>query len=269
MIYIKGVNGVKIAVYDYNPGGKETVFLVHGWPLSGKMYEYQTELLLRRGYRVVVIDLRGFGKSDVPAYGYSYDLMSEDIYCIVKALGLRAFILVGFSMGGAIVLRYMRRFRGYGVKKLILLSAAAPCWTQRENFPYGLTKDYVDGLIYLASTDRPQLCRNFSRQLFSCPHSEYVINWFEGIALEASGVGTIQTAVSLRDEDGRQDLKCVNVPARIIYGMKDQVVDPQLISTQHREIKGSKLYTLSDSGHGIVYDQLKEFNKYFLEAIMC
>ena len=132
MFFVEVSDGVKVAVYDYNPKGKQTVLLVHGWPLSHKMYEYQINCLLDLGYRVTALDLRGFGASDTPAGGYSYDRMANDIYEVVCALDLKDFILVGFSMGGAIVLRYMNCCRGYGVKKLILLSAAAPSWTRRS-----------------------------------------------------------------------------------------------------------------------------------------
>ena len=117
MFYVNSTDGVKIAVYDYNCGGTETVLLVHGWPLSHKIYEYQIPILVRMGYRVVALDLRGFGMSDVPGCGYSYDQMAADIHQVVKRLRLWSFTLVGFSMGGAISLRYMRLFRGYEEKE--------------------------------------------------------------------------------------------------------------------------------------------------------
>lgn len=269
MFYINSVDGVKIAVYDYNCGGTETVLLIHGWPLSHKIYEYQIPMLIENGYRVVALDLRGFGQSDAPGCGYSYDQMAMDILQVVKRMRLWAFTLVGFSMGGAISLRYMRICRGYGVKKLILLSAAAPCWTQRPGYPYGLTKEYVDGLICQIETDRAQFAENFSHQLFASPHSASIIDWFGQIALSASAVGTIGAALSLRDEDGRDDFVYVNVPTVIIHGDKDEVVSDELARIQHECICGSQLYTLKDSGHGIMYDQLEEFNEIFLNAVMC
>ena len=133
MQYIKSNDGIKIAVYDYNPKGKQTFFLIHGWPLSHKIYEYQISLLTNCGFRVVAVDLRGFGKSDTPACGYTYNQMAADIFSVVQRLKLRNFILVGFSMGGAIALRYMNIYKGFGVCKLILLSAAAPCFAQRSD----------------------------------------------------------------------------------------------------------------------------------------
>lgn len=268
MYYITSNDGTKIAVYDYNPQGERTIFLIHGWPLSNKIFEYQVNLLTNFGCRVVTVDLRGFGRSDAPAGGYSYDQMSADIFQIVRQLCLKRFILVGFSMGGAIALRYMNRYNGMGVCKLILLSAAAPCFTQRPGFPYGKTVQEVNSLISLAETDRPQLCRNFSQQLFACPHSDAAIDWFRDIALSASGIGTIKCGIALRDEDGRDDLRCVHVPTYIIHGGKDIIVSKELAEIQHENICGSKLINIPDSGHGIMYDQLEEFNTILMQSII-
>lgn len=269
MFYVNSTDGVKIAVYDYNCGGAETVVLVHGWPLSHKIYEYQIPILVRRGYRVVALDLRGFGMSDAPGCGYCYDQMAADIFQVVKRLRLWSFTLAGFSMGGAIVLRYMHLFRGYGVKKLFLLAAAAPCWTQRPGFPYGLTREYVDGLICQIETDRAKFAEAFTSQLFSCPQSECIQLWFWNIVMSASAIGTIEAAVSLRDEDGRDDLCYVTVPTVIIHGAKDEVVSNELAEIQHETIRGSKLFTLEDSGHGIMYDQLEDFNEIFIRELEC
>lgn len=267
MYYITSNDGTKIAVYDYNPQGKQTVFLIHGWPLSHQIFEYQINLLTDCGYRVVAVDLRGFGRSDTPVCGYTYHQMAADIYQVVRQLCLKRFILVGFSMGGAIALRYMNCYNGFGVCKLILLSAAAPCFAQRPGCPCGKPLQEVNDLISLAKTDRPLLCLNFSRQLFANPHSDAVVDWFRDIALSASGIGTIKSAVALRDEDGGKDLKCVHVPTYIIHGSKDMIVSDKLAEIQHKGICGSKLITLPDSGHGIIYDQLEKFNSLFMDCI--
>ena len=192
MFTITASDGVRIAVYDLNPQSQKVALLIHGWPLSHEIFEYQTELLLENGYRVVSLDLRGFGASDAPAFGYCYDQMAMDVHSVVECLGLRRFTLAGFSMGGAVALRYMRVCRGQGVCRLILLAAAAPIWTQREDYPSGIACGAVNALIDQAATDRPQLAKDFSRQLFACQHSEAAIDWFRGIALSASGVGTIR-----------------------------------------------------------------------------
>ena len=268
MFSLSSTDGVKIAVYDWNPAGERTVLLVHGWPLSHKIFEYQLVPMLNKGYRVVMLDLRGFGSSDAPAGGYSYDQMACDIHCVVKQLKLHDVTLVGFSMGGAIALRYMNRFEGCGVKKLILLAAAAPSWTRRPGYPYGLTREYVNSLIAQAATDRAKLACEFShKQLFYCPHSQAVKGWFEDIALSASSIGTVQTAISLRDEDTRQDLAAVKVPTVILHGAKDVVVSSDLARLQHEGIADSRLITLPNSGHGIMYDELERFNRVFFASL--
>ncbi len=267
---IRTSDGVRIAVFDPNPRGKEVVLLVHGWPLSHKIFEYQENLLLCRGYRVISIDLRGFGDSEMPAEGYDYDRMARDIFEVVRRLGLKCFVLGGFSMGGAIVLRYMRLFQGYGVKKLMLFAAAAPCWTRREGFPYGMTREMVDKMICQILEDRPQFAHTFAHeQLLACPHSEAVKNWFEDIALSATMHGTVMTAISLRDEDGRKDLCAVQVPTAIFQGNRDVVVPRELTMYQYTHIPGAVMYELCNSGHGMMYDEQEIFNHYMMEFLNC
>lgn len=268
MFYVRSTDGVKLAVYDPNPAGSEVVLLIHGWPLSHKIYEYQCELLLARGYRPISMDLRGFGASDAPLGPYDYDQMAQDIYNVVCALQLSAFTLVGFSMGGAIVLRYMNRFQGYGVKRLLLLAAAAPSWVERPGFPHGLSRETVDSLIEGIRTNRPQVCQTFTHeQLFASLQSQPMMDWFQAIALSADGWATLQTCISLRDEDGRADLAAVQVPTFILHGAKDVVVSSALAQAQHEGIAGSMLFTLENSGHAIMVDQLQEFNSCFLQAL--
>ncbi|MDR2559533.1 MAG: alpha/beta hydrolase [Oscillospiraceae bacterium] len=273
MIHINS-SGVKIAVNEYNREcsqrcGVDTVLLLHGWPLSHLIFEYQINLLVELGYHVVGVDFRGFGASDSPAFGYDYNQMAYDVHNVIKALGLSKIALAGFSMGGAVALRYMRLFKGLRVKKLILLAAAAPRFTKSETFPYGIDGRDVDAMIEKANNDRPELCRNFvDEKLFAQQHSRSVKSWFTGIAQSASGIGTIKAAVSLRDEDGRDDLKCINVPVYIIRGEKDTVVPVSVTDFQHRNIKGSTLFSLKNSAHGIIYDELENFNNFFVKSLV-
>ena len=267
MFYICGKYGAKLAVYDPNPRGRQTVLMVHGWPLAARMYEYQERLLLERGFRVVTFDLPGFGNSSASAHGYCYNCLADDLYAVVRALRLRRFTLVGFSMGGAIVLRYMRRHQGYGVKKLALLAAAAPRFTRTEDFPYGMSREEVNGLIRQAETDRAQLSYDFSRKLLYSPHSEAIKDWFMDISEQANQFATVKTAISLRDEDGRKDLASVRVPTAIFHGTEDQVVPFDLGEYQHLHIPCSQLIPFSQSGHAVFYDELERFNRRFLRFV--
>lgn len=265
MFFVTVRNGIKIAVEDLNCGAEKTIVMVHGWPLSGKIFEYQKDFLTRFGYRVVTLDLRGFGQSDAPTYGYSYDEMASDIRQVVQALHLNCFVLAGFSMGGAIAIRYISRYNGYGVKKLVLMGAAAPSFTKRPGVPYGQTREYVNQLISQAETDRPALAESFGKMLLATPHSNAVLQWFTGISFGASGIGTIETARSLRDEDLCQDMKKIHVPTGIFHGKKDMVVPFELGQMQQQEICNSVLYPFENSGHAVFYDELEQFHK----ALLC
>ena len=268
MYFVKTTDEVNLAVYDLNPKGKRTILLIHGWPLSHLIFEYQLEMLLSENWRVVTVDLRGFGNSDVPAGGYSYDQLAEDIYRVVCALRLDHFVLAGFSMGGAVALRYMNRFQGYGVRRLILLSAASPCFVRSCECPFGLDREDVNEMIEEAASDRPSFVRNFSHnQLFACCHSDAALDWFEKIALSASGIATVQCGLTLRDEDGREDLECVRVPTAIIHGGRDQVVPVEMARYQQEHIRSASLCILENSGHGIFYDEPDCFNDVFLQAL--
>jgi Predicted hydrolases or acyltransferases (alpha/beta hydrolase superfamily) len=133
---------IRLHVTDAGEGWP--VVLIPGWPLSDEMYEYQYNDLINNNFRVIGITLRGFGKSDKPYGDYNYDVHASDIKTVLKKLDIKDAVLGGFSMGGAIAIRYMAANKGARVSKLVLAGAAAPVWTQRDDFPYNLPKSAVD-----------------------------------------------------------------------------------------------------------------------------
>lgn len=260
MLMVRCSDGAEIAVYDPNPGGSPTVLLVPGFLLPHQMYEYQVQELLRRGYRPVAFDPRGGGFSAAEVGDYSYSQMAKDILHIVNTLRLHQFVLVGFSTGGAVALRYMNQCGGQGVKKLVLLAAAS-------NFPSGALMETAARLQQLARADRPQMCWELTRILFKQPHSEAVLEWFSSLVLAASPLGTSQFLENLCKEDCRWDLAHVHVPTAIFQGAEDVFLPCGLTEYQHREIGNSRLYTMEHSGHGLFYDELEPFNAAFFSFI--
>src|SRR5687767_7839435 len=98
MPYAEARDGTQLHVKDMGKG--EPVILIHGWPLTGDMFEYQTLALLEAGYRVITYDRRGFGQSGHPADGYDYDTFADDLASVIDTTGVESVSLVGFSMGG-------------------------------------------------------------------------------------------------------------------------------------------------------------------------
>jgi non-heme chloroperoxidase len=260
MPYIEVEKKVKIFVEDINPKGTPTVLFLHGWPLNRNMFEYQFDQLPKCGFRVIGMDLRGYGKSDRPWDGYDYDRLAEDVYCVIKALNLCDISLVGFSAGGAIAVRYMARFSGYCVAKLALISAALPVFTQRPDYPYSLPIEEVDKLIHQTYTDRPWMISEFSRKFFARRMSPQFLHWFESLCLKASGHATASLAISLRNEDLRKDIEQIHVPTTLFHGVYDQIVPFPNAEITCRQIKDAALIPFEFSGHGLILDELEKFN---------
>ncbi|MDF2614717.1 MAG: hypothetical protein K0S71_2503 [Clostridia bacterium] len=267
MYYLEVERGVKILVDDLNPRGKKTVFLIHGWPLNHKMYEYQVEFLIERGFRCISIDLRGFGSSDAPAWGYFYTRLADDIYAVMRTINARELTMVGFSMGAAIAIRYVARHSGYRVTKLALLAPAAPSFTKRPGYPYGMTPEEVDALIIQASKDRPQMVTEFGKKFFASKITESFSTWFNSLGFAASGYGTIKTAEMLRDADLSSDLPKILVPTGIFHGKLDQICPFEFAIEVNKGIKNSKIYPFEQSGHAVFYDELSLFNNEFLDFL--
>ncbi|RYG30983.1 MAG: alpha/beta fold hydrolase, partial [Chitinophagaceae bacterium] len=143
--YIEVEKNVKLHVTDLGNG--QPIVLIHGWPLSDAMYEYQYQYLEQKGFRVIGISLRGFGKSDKPYGKYDFDVFSDDIKIVLEKLKIRNAVLGGFSMGGAVVIHYITKYNSAHISKLALFAAAAPSWSQREGYPYGVSDADAAALI--------------------------------------------------------------------------------------------------------------------------
>lgn len=260
--YVGVERNVNIYVEDLNPSGDKTILLVHGWPGSHRLFEYQFDQLPKLGYRCIGIDCRGFGMSDKPWHGYDYNRLADDIRIVVNTLQLRNFTLGGHSTGGAICIRYMARHNGYGVSKLALFAAAAPSLIQRPYFPYGLQKEAVLDIIRGTYTDRPQMIRDFGNTIFYNPVSEALTDWIFQLGLQAAGWSTAAIANSWIEDEGLfDDMSAINVPTLILHGVNDQVCLFPLALAQREGIRNSKLVAFEECGHFLFYDQLEKFNK--------
>lgn len=259
--YIQVEPHVKIFVEDVNPMGKKTILFIHGWPLSHNAYEYQFDKLTEMGYRCIGLDTRGFGMSDRPKSGYSYDRLSDDVRGVINALKLQNITLCGHSMGGATAVRYMARHNGYGVSKLALFGAAVPSLTIRPDFPFGLPKDDVTKLIKEAYNDRPKMLRDFGDMFLFQYATKPLTDWFFQLGLAAAGWATAQCAATFRDESLFSDLGKINVPTLILHGIHDKVCLFPLAEAMKRGIKNSKLVPFENSGHGLFYEERDKLNK--------
>lgn len=258
--FIKVETNVNLHLTDAGEG--KAIVLIHGWPLSDEMYEYQYNDLVNKNFRVIGITLRGFGKSDKPFGAYNYDVHALDIKRVLDKLDIKDAMLVGFSMGGAIAVRFVAAYNEDQVSKLVLAAAAVPSWTQREDFPYNLPQKAVDELIKQNYTDRPKLLADFAK-IFSATETslnEGIGNWLNGIGLSASSHATAECLVALRDTDLRPDLEKITIPTLIMHGKKDKICAFDLAEQAQAGIKNSKLVAFEKSGHSLFLEETKKFN---------
>ena len=264
---IKVESGVGVFVNDINPSGKKTIVFMHGWPASYELFEYQYNVLPQMGYRCIGIDARGFGKSDKPWNDYSYDRLADDVYHVIKALNLRNITLLGHSTWGGVAIRYLTRYRGFGVKNLVLAAAAAPSLIARPNFPQGADVQVVNNIIETTHKDRPQMLRNFGDIFFHTKVSQPLSDWLFDMGLRAASWATIAIAKQWLVEELFDDLPKIHVPTLIMHGIYDQVCPYALGEALHAGIRNSKLETFENSGHGLFYDEMDKFNRVLTDFV--
>ena len=258
--YIEVEPNVRLHITDAGEG--RPIILIHGWPLSDEMYEYQYNDLINAGFRTIGITLRGFGKSDKPYGSYNYDVHVSDIKKVLDKLEINNAVLGGFSMGGSIAVRYAARDNGTRISKLALFGAAAPIWTQRDDFQFNLPKSAVDDLIALNNKDRPKLLSNFAK-IFSATETSLnkgIGAWLTGINLSASSYATAQCLIALRDTDLRADLAEITIPTLILHGKKDKICSFDLAEQMKASLLNSHLVVFENSGHSLFLEETQKFN---------
>lgn len=258
--YIEVEPNVRLHVTDAGEG--RPIVLLHGWPLSDEMFEYQYNDLIHNNFRVIGITLRGFGKSDRPYGTYDYDVHAKDLKTILCKLEISDAILGGFSMGGAIAIRFAAADNGAHVAKLALFSAAAPIWTQRNDYFINFTTADVDRLIELCQIDRPQLLLNVGKMFGASKISlsEGISNWLYGIGLSASSYAMTQCLIALRDTDLRNDLTKIKIPTLIMHGKKDKICVFAMAEQMHAAIENSSIIPFEHSGHALFLEESEKFN---------
>ena len=224
MPYIEAKDGTPIFYNDWGTGAP--VVLIHGWPLSSASWEYQARVLAENGYRVISYDRRGFGKSGQPFTGYDYDTLAGDLASLMNTLDLKGATLVGFSMGGGEVARYLGIFGAARVTKAVLISAVTPYLLKTSDNPEGVDKKVFDTMVENIVKDRPDFMTTFAsgfygRTLINHTVSEAQIEFFVAMAMHASPKATIDCVRAFSETDFRDDLLDITVPTLVIHGTSD------------------------------------------------
>jgi non-heme chloroperoxidase len=263
-------NSGDIALYYEDHGEGKPVVLIHGYPLSGTSWEKQVPVLLREGFRVIIYDRRGFGLSSKPTTGYNYDTFSEDLHKLLDHLGLREFSLVGFSMGGGEVARYIGRYGTKGVSKAVFMGAVPPYLLKAPDNPEGVDQAAFDGIQAAVAADRYTFFGEFFKNLFNADLllgkrvSDQAIQACWNVAAMASPTASY-ACVPTWHEDFRKDLSRIDVPTLVIHGDADRIVPfPAAGARTAKLVKGAQLTVIKDGPHCISWTHSDEVNSALL-----
>ncbi len=257
MNYLTTGDNTRLFVKDWG-AGRPVIFL-HGWPLSSDSWDHSAMKIAEAGYRTIAYDRRGFGRSSQPWSGYDYDTLSDDLASVIEQTGAKDAVLVGFSMGGGEVARYMSRHAGKHVSKAVLVSSVVPFMLETADNVDGTEQAVFDKMLHGLEQDRAKFFSGFFKDFFgfgmaliSHPVSAEVLESTRNVAMQASLKATLECVKSFSTTDFRRDLAAFKVPTLIIHGTDDHTV-PVYASGRAAAagIANAKLIEYDGAAHGL------------------
>ena len=266
-------NSGDIELYYEDHGSGQPVVLIHGYPLSGASWEKQVPVLLDAGYRVITYDRRGFGKSSQPTVGYNYDTFAEDLHKLVTQLKLRDFTLVGFSMGGGEVARYLGKYGSKSVSKAVIISGVPPYLLKTADNPEGVDGSVFAGIEKAVAADRYAFFSGFFQNFYNTDEflgkrvSEQAIQASWNVAAGASPTASL-ACVATWHEDFRENLARIDVPTLVIQGDADRILPIAASGGRTAKlIKGARQVVVKGGPHCIPWTHADEINAELLSFL--
>ncbi|MEU6739794.1 alpha/beta fold hydrolase [Streptosporangium sandarakinum] len=273
MPYATTRDDMRIFFYDW--GGGPPVVFIHGWPLNADAWQDQLKLVKDNGFRAIAHDRRGHGRSGHPAGGYDFDTFADDLRDLIESLDLRDVTLVGHSMGGGELARYIGRHGTSRLRKAVLLSAIPPLMLRTDGNPEGTPQEVFDGLKNGILAERSQFWKDTAEVFFGADRPGNKVTqgnkdafWLMAMAenIEA-GVACVD---AFSATDFTEDLRKFDIPTLIVHGDDDQVVPVAAAGEKASRIIPDNIYRVYQGGsHGIamVPGQKEQFNADLLEFL--
>lgn len=273
-VKVESLHNEEVKLYYEDLGKGQPVIFIHGWPLSGDMWEYQVTELVKLGIRCITYDRRGFGKSSRPLHGYDYDTLAADLNAVINELQLSDVVLIGFSMGGGEVVRYLSKYGSGKVSKAVLISAVTPYMLKTDNNPEGIDEEIFAEMIENMQNDRIAFLDDFGKQFFSVsllnhPASNALLEYYRMLAAFASPIATQECAKAFAQTDFRDDISAINVPLLIIHGDSDKTVPIEASGNRTAAaVPGATYLVYEGAPHGLFYTHRKQLNANLAEFII-
>jgi len=271
MPYFTAQDKTKIYYYDWGTG--KPVILIHGWPLTSASWEHQARFLAENGFRVIAYDRRGFGRSDWAYSGYDYDTLANDLKRLMDELDLKETTLVGFSMGGGEVSRYLSQHGAERVSKAVLIASVPPYLLKTTDNPNGVDKEVFDGIVDAIKKDRAAFLKDFAPKFYGCTMKNHTVSqpfldFFCAMAMTGSPKATTDLVRAWSETDFRNDLKRNPVPTLIIHGTNDATVPIEISGKLSADlIPNSTFLEYEGQPHGLISTDYKKLNKDLLRFL--
>ncbi len=255
MNFITTTDKTKLYFKDWGSG--RPVILMHGWPLSSDSWDDQAKAIADAGYRAIAYDRRGFGRSSQPWSGYDYDTLADDLAAVIEQTGAQDATLVGFSMGGGEVARYLSRHGGRSVAQAALISSVVPFMLKTRDNPDGTEQAVFDKMTQGMTEDRAHFFGGFFKDFFgvgmlSHPVSDELRQWAQNVSMQAGLNATLGCAKAFATTDFRPDLAAFKVPTLVIHGTDDKTVPIDAAGrAAAKGIVQSLLIEYEDAPHGL------------------
>jgi pimeloyl-ACP methyl ester carboxylesterase len=259
-------HGQKVKLHYCDWGTGKPVILIHGWPSTSQMWEYQLAELANAGFRVIAYDRRGFGRSSVPYKAYDYDTLASDLNAVIEELDLKEVTLVGFSMGGGEVVRYLSRYGAGRISKAVLISAVTPFLNKTPDNPNGVPTEVFEQITAGLKKDRADFLEGFGKDFFGVsmlnhPVSEAYLRFFHTLSMLSSSHATLECAAAFAYTDFRLDLPAVTVPTLIIHGDADKTVPIEVSGNRTAQaIPHAQYIVYEGAPHGLFFTHKDRLN---------
>ena len=256
MSYLTTETDVRLYYKDWGTG--RPVILIHSWPLSADVFDDLGMAIADAGMRAIAYDRRGFGRSEQPWDGYDYDTLADDLAAVVEHTGSRNAALVGFSMGGGEVARYLSRHRGRHVTQAVLIASVLPYLLRDASNPEGVDGSIFEGVANGIRKDRAGFWAGFFKDIYGVTPesrlvSDEVVEWSRDVAMQASLKATLACAHAFATTDFRPDLAAFTVPTLMIHGTADKAVPIDVSSRRTvASLPGARLIEYEGAPHGLV-----------------
>jgi pimeloyl-ACP methyl ester carboxylesterase len=256
MPHVTAADGTRLYVKDWGAG--RPVVMAHGWPLSSDTFDDLSLALAEAGFRAISYDRRGFGRSDQPWQGYDYDTLADDLQAVITATGAHDVTLLGFSMGGGEVARYLSRHGADDVQQAILVASIVPSMLKTAANPAGVDATVFDEMAEGIRADRARFWPRFFKDFYGIgvlSHlvSDEVVHWSSALAMQAGLRPTLACATAFATTDFSADLAAFTVPTLVLHGTSDKTVP---IGTSARRavagIAGCLSREYVDGPHGLL-----------------